>query len=58
MEITQKMVLATEQGKIRGDIHALMHLSEVTRGVMADMTSYFEKPKIQMGSFWAEGELQ
>ncbi len=58
MEKAQKMIQAAEQRRSRSDIYALMHLSDVTRGVTADMASYFEKPKFRMASFVAESDMQ
>lgn len=58
MERTHGLVLAAEPRESRSDIDALMHLSEVTREVLADMTSYFEKPKLRTASSWVKGDLQ
>ncbi len=58
MEKAQKIIQATEERRSQSDIYALMHLSDVTRGVTADMASYFEKPKFRMASFEAESTLR
>ncbi len=57
MERMQGLCLAAEPRDNRSDLDALMHLSEVTREVLGDMTSYFEKPKMRMASFGNGGDL-